>query len=251
MAWKICTLILSAGVAMTGSHAFATDLATWSQGARGNFQNGACITIPGTPGVPKKCAPDTKVSYPCGSFSNPFKTCDRTIKGPCTPAIPSTPKHVECANADLGIVDVHADGAIATTGSSIRVQNTVHAQIFGASTHFTWTCDVKADARYKACVDLMNPVNVSVDHIPKDNVKYSADTMSCRITTPGVSIKTKPIAATVCSFVDVNNVKSAKPTGVVGAQVHAQVGFGKQSVAGQTIDLGSKDWAKTLFRVNY
>jgi len=242
---------LFVGVAIAGQHASATDLATWSQGASQNFAAKQCITLPGTPGVPAQCAPDTKVSYPCGSWNDPFKTCDRTIKGPCTPAIPGTPEHQECAQANLGTVDVHIDGAIAITGSSVQVHNTVHAQVFGVATNFTWTCDVKADAKYKACVDLANPGNVSVDHIPKANVQYSADTMSCRITTPGLAINNKPIAATVCAFVDVNNASSAKPTGGVGAQVHAQVGFGKQSVAGQTIDLGSTSWTKTLFQTNY
>lgn len=260
----VVKIALSVGIAMTGPYAFANELANWSQGARQDFSaNKQCITVPATPGVPEKCGPDARVSYPCGSFFNP-KICHRTIKGPCTPAIPSTPEHTECAQANLGAVDVHVDGAIEATGSSVLVHNTVHAEVFGQSTHFTWSCEVKADAKYKACIELTNPVNVSVDHKLKPELQYSADVMAavppalrdsadthCQITTPGVDINFDGLGANICTFVDVNNVRSAKPTGTVGAQVHAHVGFGKQSIAGRSIDLGSKSWAKNLFAVDY
>ncbi|WP_117319117.1 hypothetical protein [Chromatocurvus halotolerans] len=137
-------------------------------------------------------------------------------------------------------MSVKADGALATTGSSVQVHNTVYSDVLGWKTHFTVSCEVKTDVKFKACVDLLEPTSVQV----------SSDAVSCNIA-DGLPSSGLPVAGDVCMFVDAKNVATGKPTGNVGAQVSTQVGYGKQSVAGQTIDLGNQSWTETLFKIDF
>lgn len=232
--------LIAVGFVMTASQVLAEDLATWSEGANQEFKAEQCVTIPGTPGVPSACSPDTRIPYPCPTWNKPGKTCHKTVKGVCTPAVPGVPSTKQCASANLGNVSIKADGALATTGSSVQVHNTIHSDILGWKTHFTMSCEVKADVKFKACVDLLEPTSVQV----------SSDAVSCNIA-DGLTGSGLPVAGDVCMFVEARNVVSGKPTGSVGSQVNAQVGFGKQSIAGQTIDLGNQSWTETLFNINY
>lgn len=234
------TALVAAGLLITASQAWSTDLATWSETAAQDFKAQQCVTTPAIPGVPAQCAPDTKVPYPCGTWKNPTKMCNKTVKGPCTPAVPGVPSSKQCASADLGHVSVKADGALATTGSAVQVHNTIYTSILGWNTHYTVSCEVKSDVKFKACVDMLEPTSVQV----------SSDAVSCNIA-DGLPTAGLPIAGDVCLFVEANNVASGKPTGSVGAQVSAQVGYGKQNVGGQTIDLGNQSWTETVFKVDY
>lgn len=234
IAWVSATLLI------TSTQVWAEDLATWSEGGSQEFKAEQCVTIPGTPGVPAVCSPDTKVPYPCPTWNKPTKTCHKTVKGVCSPSVPGVPASKQCASANLGRASVQADGALATTGSSVQVHNTVHTNLFGAQTHFTVSCEVKTDAKFKACVDLLHPTSVEV----------SSDSVTCNIA-DGLPSGDMPIAANVCMFIEAKNVASGKPSGSVGAQVAAQVGLGSQTIAGQKIDLGNQSWTQTLFNIDF
>lgn len=234
-------VLASAGVLfLTASYSTASDLVTWSENATKNFGAQQCLTIPGTPDVPGVCSPDVKVPYPCPTWNNPTKTCEQTIRGSCTPSIPGTPDVTECASVNLGAVSVQADGALATTGGTVQVHNTVHAQLFDIQTHFTVSCEINADTKFKACVNLLDPTTV----------EYSSNSATCNIT-DGLPSHATPIAANVCTFVEVRNITDGNPTGIVGAQVNVQAGYGERSVLGQTINLGSESWTQTLFNLGY
>lgn len=232
--------LVSAALLATTTQVWAEDLATWSEGATQEFKAEQCVTIPGTPGVSSACSPDTRVPYPCPTWNKPTKTCHKTVKGVCSPAVPGIPATKECASANLGKASVKADGALATTGSSVQVHNTVHSDLFGAQTHFTVSCEVKSDAKFKACVDLLHPTSVEV----------SSDSVSCNIA-DGLPSGDMPIAADFCMFVEAKGVATGKPSGSVGSQIAAQVGLGTQNVAGQKIDLGNQTWTETVFKMDF
>tara|TARA_R110000772_G_scaffold72655_1_gene158532 strand:+ start:1345 stop:2082 length:738 start_codon:yes stop_codon:yes gene_type:complete len=219
------------------------ELITWNNTVASNFSAQQCVTIHGTPGTPKKCAPSYTQKYPCPSFKHPGKHCHHTIAGPCTPAVPGTPDLHQCANISLGNFSIAVDGGVyagysGVDDSEIAVQTTVHLALFGKHATLPLTCKISIGKKASICLNLMTRT-------------FSGSGYSCEIGGAEVASITYPgVTTNLCMDVTVSG-NATKPEGSVTARIEADVEFGNATVAGHSLTMGSKAWKPALFSVKF
>ena len=239
----ICAMLIAV---FTTSPAVSGELISWNNTVASNFSAHQCVTIPGTPGTPKKCAPSYTQKYPCPSFKHPGKHCHHTISGPCSPAISGTPDVHQCANIDLGNFSIAVDGGVfadfdGIDDSEIALQTTVHISMFGKNATLPLSCKISIGKEVSLCMNMLTRT-----------LSQTADSgYSCEIGGEKVAAITTPgVTANFCMDVIVGGL-SSKPTGTVTARIDAGVEFGSATVAGHSLSMGSKDWNPTLFSVKF
>ena len=219
------------------------ELITWNNTVASNFSAQQCVTIHGTPGTPKKCAPSYTQKYPCPSLKHPGKHCHHTIAGPCTPAVPGTPDLHQCANISLGNFSIAVDGGVyagyaGVDDSEIAVQTTVHLALFGKHAALPLTCKISIGKKASICLNLMTRT-------------FSGSGYSCEIGGAEVASITYPgVTTNLCMDVTVSG-NATKPEGTVTARIEADVEFGNATVAGHSLSMGSKAWQPALFSVKF
>jgi len=222
----------------------ANEIVGWSQQAAEDFKVDSCITIPGTPGIPRQCAPSVNVKYPCPKWNNPGRMCSHVVGGPCTPAVPGIPDSRHCASKNLGSFGVKVDGGVYTSingisSTEISVQNTVSVALFGKHVPIPMTCRIGAGTKTTVCLNMMTGT------FTKNNTSGA----SCEIAGVDLASLTYPgVTANVCTDFDFNIVKG-KPVGSVDVRVESEVEFGSASVAGHTLHFGNKSWNPTILRM--
>lgn len=223
--------------------AFSGELVSWSNTVSSNFAAEQCVTIPGTPGTPQKCAPSYTQHYPCPTFKHPKKNCSHTISGPCSPAIPGTPDVHQCANINLGTFSIAVDGGVfadfaGIDDSEIAVQTTAHVSLFGKTAAVPMSCKIAIGKKASICLNLMTRT-------------FSGTGYTCEIGGAEVASITYPgVTTNLCMDVTVTG-DSKKPTGAITARIEADVEFGSATVAGHTLSMGSKGWNPALFSVRF
>lgn len=238
------TLLAGAILALiTASPASSGELISWNNTVSSNFSAQQCVTVHGTPGTPKKCAPSYTQKYPCPSFKHPGKHCHHTIAGPCTPAVPGTPDLHQCANVNLGNFSISVDGGVyadfaGIDDSEIAVQTTVNVSMFGKQATLPVSCKIAIGKKVSMCLNLLTRT-----FIGQGFACEIAGAKAAAITTPGVT-------ANFCMDVAVGG-EAKKPTGTVTARIEAGVEFGGATVAGHSLSMGSKDWNPALFSVKF
>ena len=228
---------------MSVPSAISGELISWNNTVASNFAASQCVTIHGTPGTPKKCAPSYTQRYPCPTLKHPGKHCHHTISGPCSPAIPGTPDVKQCANISLGNFSIAVDGGVyadfaGIDDSEIAVNTTVNVAMFGKKATLPVSCKVSIGKKVSMCLNLLTRTFVG-----KGYVCEIGGARVAAITTPGVT-------ANFCMDVSVGGV-SKKPTGTVTARIDVGVEFGSATVAGHSLSMGSKEWNPALFSVKF
>ena len=223
--------------------AMAGELVSWSNTVTSAFEAHQCVTIPGTPGTPKKCSPSYTTHYPCPSFSHPKKTCKHTVAGPCTPATPGTPDVHQCATVNLGTFSIAVDGGVyaafdGISDSEVAVQTTANVSLFGKSGAIPVTCKVAIGKKAEICLNLLTRT-------------FSGQGFSCEIGGAKVAAVTYPgVDASLCMDVTVGGA-AGKPEGSITARIEAGVQFGSANIGGHSVSMGSKSWAPALFSMTF
>ncbi len=225
------------------SPATSGELISWNNTVASDFSAQQCVTIHGTPGTPKKCAPSYTQKYPCPSFKHPGKHCHHTIAGPCSPAVPGTPDLHQCANINLGNFSIAVDGGVyadfdGIDDSEVAVQTTVHVSMFGKNALLPLSCKISIGKKVSMCLNLLTRTFVGSAYTCEIGGAKTAS-----MTVPGVT-------ANFCMDVTVDG-DAKKPEGTVTARIEADVEFGGATVAGHSLSMGSKGWNPALFAVKF
>jgi hypothetical protein len=239
-------LVVFTFVSLITLPAMSGEIVSWNNTEASDFSARQCITIPGTPGTPKKCAPSFTQKYPCPTFKHPKKKCKHTVGGPCSPAIPGTPSVSKCGNVNFGKFSISVDGGVYTEfdgigDSEVAVQTTVNVSMFGKSATLPVTCKISIGKKVSICLNLLT----------RTFAKSSDSGYSCEIAGADVaSISYPGVTANLCMDVTVGGVAKG-PSGTLGAHVEADIQFGKVNVGGHSISMGNKGWNPTLFSVKF
>jgi len=225
----------------------ANELIAWGEHMTQDFSVDQCVTIPGTPGVPKHCAPSTRVNYPCPSIKHPKKKCHHTISGPCTPAIPGTHDKKTCVHKGFGKLSVKVDGGVHATSdgvsdNNITVSNTVSVDLFGQHVVIPMSCTMALGTKTSICMNVLANGALVFDN--KSGV-------SCEISGSDIkSISYPGVTANVCLDADIDTSKKT-PKGLIGIRVESAVDFGHGTLMGHSVSLGRKSWNPTLFQARF
>lgn len=223
--------------------AFSGELVSWSNTVSSNFSAEQCVTVHGTPGTPRKCAPSYTQRYPCPTFKHPGKKCHHTIAGPCSPAVPGTPDLHQCANIKLGTFSIAVDGGVfadfaGIDDSEVAVQTTVHVSLFGKTAVVPMSCKIEIGKTANICLNLLTRT-------------FSGTGYTCEIGGAKVASITYPgVTTNLCMDVTVSGA-AKKPSGTITARIEADVEFGSATVAGHKLSMGSKGWDPALFSVKF
>lgn len=232
----VCSLTLS-----IDAKAQTRELVKWNEGVSKSFKVEECVTIPGIPGVPKKCSPDIK--YPCPKWNNPKKMCK--TKGVCTPAVPGTPSTKQCGGVNFGTFGVRAQGDVDlvikpnTSTTSIEASNTILITMFGGTMSATIACNVTATGNSQVCFDAItrqikasngSGAECKLAGVPQSNINMQVG-----------------IEMSVCTDLSINLSNPKKPTGKIGASVSAGVSFPSVTIAGKKISFPAQKWNQQIF----
>ena len=158
-------------------------------------------------------------------------------------AVHGTPDVHQCANIHLGNFSIAVDGGVyagypGVADSEIAVQTTVHMSLFGKNATLPLSCKISIGKKASICLNLMTRT-------------FSGSGYSCEIAGANVASITYPgVATNLCMDVTVGG-NTTKPEGTVTARIEADVEFGKATVAGHSLSMGSKAWKPALFSVKF
>nr|CRH05926.1 protein of unknown function [Candidatus Magnetococcus massalia] len=157
--------------------------------------------------------------------------------------MPGTPDLHQCANINLGKISIAVDGGVFTqfegiADSEVAVQTTVNLHLFGHSTSIPMVCKIEIGKGANICLNLLTRT-------------FSGSGYSCTIDGSKVASITYPgVTTNLCMDLTMDGNLN-KPKGTIAARIEAEVVFGKASVAGKSLSMGSKGWNPQLFSVSF